>query len=134
MDLVNEYHDKIGGAPISGTAEASGSKRKSAATKSNKRTLAALFDSPSIQPNANKRAKANGTKEAAFVLPSGSWEDQVLRVHTVLEEDDPNALKKGGRTLLGLVEWEGQRKTQHPLHVLRRRCPQKLLDYYEAHL
>lgn len=50
---------------------------------------------------------------------------------SILEEDEE---KGKGKQLIGLVEWVDKRKTQHKMEVLRRKCPQKLLDYYEQHL
>ena len=64
-------------------------------------------------------------------MPSGSWETHIQRVTSILEEDEE---KSKGKQLIGLVEWVDTRKTQHKMEVLRRKCPQKLLDYYEQHL
>ena len=85
-------------------------------------------------------AAANGTTPEKK-LPEGSWEEKVLRVHSILEETaeahpsvKSSKTKSGTSVLLGLLEWTDGRKTQHSLNVLRTKCPQKLLDYYEGHL
>ena len=56
---------------------------------------------------------------------------------SIIEETD--AEFRGGKGtdvkgLYGLLEWSDGRKTQFPLEVVRRKCPQRLLDYYEQHL
>lgn len=53
------------------------------------------------------------------------------------EEEEVFGGKKGTKdikSLLGLLEWNNGRKTQHKMSLLRTKCPQRLLDYYENHL
>lgn len=139
MDLVNEYHDSIGGAPLPPNSGKSSRKSNGAASstpgKGTKRPSSTLYDDPSFDSQAKKRRDLNGASTPSK-FPNGTWEANVLRVHTVLEEYDPtNRTKnKDGKVLLGLIEWDDGKKTQHPLSVLRRKCPQKMLDYYEQHL
>lgn len=131
MDLVNAYHDEIGGAPIQGPAS---SKKKGGAKRS---ASTANLDSPAVKPSASKKrgrqSDTNGLMSTAN-LPSGTWDNDVLRVHTVLEETPDPTTKSKGKVLLGLIEWNKGGKTQHPLATLRRKCPQRMLDYYEQHL
>lgn len=131
-DLLTEYHDSIGGPP-----ERAGKRRKKS-TNNLKRPASSAVDSPIAEGSAKKRGKQsaaglhNGTTIGQKDLPEGSWEDQVSQVTSIVEEagKDP----KGQRTLIALLEWNDGIKTQHPLDTLRRKCPQKLLNYYEAHL
>jgi chromobox protein 1 len=137
---VEEYHERVGGAPVPPSSAAS-SKRKSAGKSSTpvksgtKRSSSALYDDAPLGSQATKRRNLNGSGTPK--LPEGSWEGLIERVHTVLEEYDDSSKApktKNGKVLLGLIEWKDGRKTQHPLAALRRRCPQKMLDYYEQHL
>lgn len=139
MGLVNEYHESQGGAPVPPSSSGN-SKRKSAGTsstpvKGSKRPSTALYEDTGFNSQARKRRDLNGASTPSK-LPNGTWEDRVQRVHTVLEEEDVSGKtkSKNGKVLLGLIEWDDGRKTQHPLTVLRRKCPQKMLDYYEQHL
>ncbi len=133
MDLVNAYHDAIGGAPIQGPAS---SKKKGGSAK--RSASSANLDSPAVKPSASaskkrgRQSDTNGLMSTAN-LPNGTWDNDVLRVHTVLEDTDPT-VKGKGKVLLGLIEWNKGGKTQHPLATLRRKCPQRMLDYYEQHL
>lgn len=78
-----------------------------------------------------RKSEVNGTPSKAE-LPAGSWEAEIQRVTSIIEEDEVKA--KSGKQLIGLVEWVDGKKTQHKMEVLRRKCPQKLLNYYEQHL
>lgn len=130
LELLEDYHQSIGGAPEP--------KSKNKGPKANKRAA----ESPAEDASAKKRGRksagdaANGTPKAKK-LPEGSWEEHVSRVSSIIEETNPAMLKgiKGrSKDLFGLLEWNDGRKTQHPLDTLRRKCPQRLLDYYESHL
>lgn len=73
-------------------------------------------------------------------LLMGSWDDYVLRVTSIIEESVPIKVDSRGREkeekeLIGLLEWKDKgAKTQHKMKVLRKKVPQRLLDYYEQHL
>lgn len=97
--------------------EAAGKKRKG------RKSIADLDQSTSTP--AAKRAKPD------WEPPPGSWEHDVDYVETVEESLDP---KTGTPNRFGYVIWDNGRKTQHPLHHLYQKCPQKMLQYYEQHL
>lgn len=128
---MEEYHAKIGGPPV---LEVKSKK------KGGKRSNSAAFpDSPAAETNGEKRGRksaGDGTGEESFKLPGGSWENDVIRVSSIVEETDTSVEPKGKQeaALIALLEWKSGRKTQHPMDTLRRKCPQKLLDYYEQHL
>jgi len=131
-DILKAYHKEIGGTP---EPEA----KKGKAGKAGKRSASAAFDSPAPAASG-KKAKggrqsdvANGTP-AKKVLPSGTWENDVQRVTSILEEAEDPTQKNNSNVLIGLLEWTDGTKTQHKMDALRRKCPQKLLDYYEQHL
>ena len=149
MDIVEEYHRKIGGTPIYEPAP----KKKGPKPGANKRSASAAFpaESPAVEPSAKKRGRksmnelataANGATPEKRKLPEGSWEHLVQRVGSILEESEEKvkgakgkrAGGGGGTVLLGLLEWNDGWKSQHPIRVVRQKCPQKLLDYYEQHL
>jgi chromobox protein 1 len=70
-------------------------------------------------------------------LPLGTWEEDVT-VNAIVQKAVAGATGKSEDvtgTLQGLVIWSSNgRKTEHDMEVLRQKCPQRLLDYYEAHL
>jgi chromobox protein 1 len=139
-DILKEYHANIGGTPEYDPAP----KKKGPKAGTKRSSKAANLDSPQITSSSKKAKRKsgadttpNGTTEIdPKDLPEGSWEN-LVRVSSILEE--PAAAVKGskqkhGNMLLALLLWHGGRKTQHTLDVARRKCPQRLLDYYEQHL
>jgi len=131
--------------PVADPKSKSASKKKGA--KGGKRTASDAFaDSPApASTNTKKRGrKSNGAAddvpETSRELPVGSWEDHITRVTSIMEEAIPEKAggkgrEKTSKQLTGLIEWnDNGPKTQHKLKVLRQKCPQKLLDYYEQHL
>ena len=87
--------------------------------------------------NKRKSMENGGSVTAEFQLPDGSWENHVLRVARIVEgvaAPVTGQAKTGGSNLIGFLEWTNGHKTQHPMKALRIKCPQKLLEYYEAHL
>jgi len=147
-DILNAYHKKIGGEPVF-EAKPKSSKKKGPAPggKAGKRSASDAFaESPAPAGSATKKkgrmsAGTNGAAADDFPtnkrdLPIGSWEDHITRVTSIIEEMVPaKGKEKEHKVLTGLLEWNDDGpKTQHKLKVLRQKCPQKLLDYYEQHL
>ncbi|TKA26828.1 hypothetical protein B0A50_04274 [Salinomyces thailandicus] len=134
VDVLKAYHKKIGGAPEPlPKSNKKGSKGK--------RSASAAFDSPAPASSTKKKGgrKSNGAQDEEVGkrnLPLGSWDNDVRRVTSIIEETVEGA--KAGRDekeLIGLLEWkDGAPKTQHKMKVLRQKVPQRLLDYYEQHL
>ncbi|EMC99752.1 hypothetical protein BAUCODRAFT_145133 [Baudoinia panamericana UAMH 10762] len=138
QDALKAYHKKIGGPPQLPSAML----KKG---KGGKRTAEQAFDSPAQASSGKKRGRksANGTAEEPVErsrqLPIGSWDDHVLRVASIIEEALETHTSKGvkveNRELIGLLMWKDNGpKTQHKMNILRTKCPQRLLDYYEQHL
>lgn len=86
--------------------------------------------------NGAKKAKKNGsqptsassrdtTELAQFKPPSGNWEDEVVGI---------DACEGGEGKVVVYLTWKNGAKSQHPLHQIYKRCPQKMLEFYERHL
>ncbi|KAK6526930.1 hypothetical protein TWF281_010126 [Arthrobotrys megalospora] len=71
------------------------------------------------------RVKQEGTKEDEWDPPAGSWEDDVRMIET---------LERNGGDHICYIQWVNGKRSQHPLHVVYQRCPQKMLKFYESHL
>ncbi|SMQ49659.1 unnamed protein product [Zymoseptoria tritici ST99CH_3D7] len=133
VELLKEYHRSIGGTPEPTKGSA---KKTTAKTKAARRTTGDI-DSPAP---AAKRQKGNGSKSAngEWSPPLGTWENDVTAVQAIIEDEPSGDAVRGGKkdtkSLEGLLEWNNGRKTQHKMDVLRTKCPQRLLDYYENHL
>ncbi|KAI6879285.1 hypothetical protein KC359_g503 [Hortaea werneckii] len=166
-DILQTYLKKIGGTPeppAPKTKRGGSSARKSGGGK---RSASEAFaaDSPAPDSSSSKKrgkgrpSKTNGTavddnttETGKRALPPGTWDNDVLRVTSIIEESVPStstttssarsksaaaaaAAGKESKELIGLLEWkDGGAKTQHKMKVLRQKVPQRLLDYYEQHL
>ncbi|RMY43591.1 hypothetical protein D0863_16311 [Hortaea werneckii] len=160
-DILQTYLKKIGGTPeppAPKSKRGGGSTRKSGGGGKRSASEAFAADSPAPASSSKERgskgrpSKTNGTVDdnstetARRALPPGTWDNDVLRVTSIIEESVPStttsssarnkaAAGKESKELIGLLEWkDGGAKTQHKMKVLRQKVPQRLLDYYEQHL
>jgi chromobox protein 1 len=104
VDALAEYHRSIGGRPEGGK------KRKS--RKSG-------VETETSTPVAAKRMK----KEKEWAPPPGSWETDVDHVDTVEQRPNP---KTGEQEKFGYLVWNNRIKTQHPLPLIFKKCPQRV--------
>lgn len=123
---MDEYHDSIGGvpkAPPSSKMKATG-----------KRAASTAVGSAATKRQRHSGATSNGTSQKRD-LPDGTWESDVTHVTNIMEEDLADGKSGVAKvTLSGHITWKNGDKTKHALAVLRQKCPQALLDYYEKHL
>ncbi|KAI9651698.1 MAG: hypothetical protein M1831_000513 [Alyxoria varia] len=150
-DKMNEYFESIGGKP---TPRPTGNKRKASqngvsgtptqtsSARGRKKAKTEDEDDSTGTPAASggKRGRASGATSGGvknlvtdsngnvvkWNAPKGSWEKEVIAVDT-LERGDDGKLK-------GFIVWAGGHKSQHPTSVLNEKCPQKMLQFYEAHI
>ncbi|OIW25001.1 chromo domain-like protein [Coniochaeta ligniaria NRRL 30616] len=87
--------------------------------------------------SSNKRSRKNGdhpgntsppatAKAVAWKPPAGSWEDQITELDACEDEES-------GKLMVYLT-WKDGHKTQHETSVIYKRCPQKMLQFYERHV
>jgi len=131
-DLLIEYHQKIGGRPKLTDLSASSRKRKQSGTPTAKQSGAkgrkkTKNGDDESTPTVKKQIK----EEKEWAPPAGLWEEAVISVESVEQAVDP---KSGDTQLIAYVVWNDERKTQHPVKLLYRKCPQKMLQFYERHL
>ncbi|KAK7736524.1 hypothetical protein SLS53_006955 [Cytospora paraplurivora] len=92
--------------------------------------------SKSTTPAETKRVRRNGhpqdttppasLREREWKPPSGSWDEDVETVDMCQDEENG--------TFIVYLTWKNGKKTQHPKEVVYRRCPQKMLRFYERHI
>ncbi|KAJ4298972.1 hypothetical protein N0V90_004216 [Kalmusia sp. IMI 367209] len=112
VEALADYFEAIGGKPEIGKKR----KGRQSGVKTESGT-----------PVSVKRMK----KEKEWAPPPGSWEDDVDHVDTVEQRMDP---RTGRQEKFGYLVWKHHVKTQHPLPLIFKKCPQKMLAYFEAHL
>ncbi|KAL2755993.1 hypothetical protein ACRALDRAFT_1064031 [Sodiomyces alcalophilus JCM 7366] len=104
------------------------------ARKTKKRGRPSTGATPS---GTSKRARKNGkhpadstppasAKANAWKPPSGSWEDEVETIDACEDEQTGK--------LIVYLNWKNGQKTKHGTDVIYKRCPQKMLQFYERHI
>ncbi|PHH74962.1 hypothetical protein CDD82_4647 [Ophiocordyceps australis] len=101
------------------------------AVRSKKRSRA----SGGATPASAKRSRKNGTHPSEMTPPAtskkwsppaGSWEDEI-------ETIDACEAEGNGKLVVYLI-WKNGRKTRHDTSIIYKKCPQKMLQFYERHV
>ncbi len=127
--ILNEYLAKVGGKEA---ILAAWQEKKDATKKGKKRSRASTGAEAT---NGTKRGKKNGhpkdesppasASKAEWKPPTGSWEEHVTGI---------DACEGNDNNVVVYLTWKGGHKSQHPLAAVYKRCPQKMLKFYESHL
>jgi len=113
-EVLDEYFESIGGKP-------------QYAAPTNKRSR------PSVgTPGTAKKKKTTPsnespapTEEPKWKPPPGSWEEEIQAIDT---------LEKTEKGLICYLQWANGRKSQHEVHTVYKKAPQRMLKFYEQHL
>jgi len=119
-ELVEEYYNTIGGRQFVHDAA-------QAAKQPKKRSRASTGTTPAAKKSKKEPHPASATppaslREKEFKPPSGSWEEEVKAIDACEGTD--------GQVQVYLT-WRNGHKTQHPLDMVYKRCPQKV-NYTKA--
>ncbi|KAI8710509.1 Chromo domain-containing protein [Fusarium sp. LHS14.1] len=120
-DILKEYFAAIGGRPKE-PGRMAGTKRCAQTTN----------DTSGIRPKRSRRSKAHITDDTSLATtkkwspPLGSWEDEVENIDGGEEDDN--------KKLIIHVIWKNGRETKHDAQVIYKKCPQKMLQFYEARI
>ncbi|QSZ35874.1 hypothetical protein DSL72_006996 [Monilinia vaccinii-corymbosi] len=133
QDILNSYLELVGGRK--NLMEQFNEKKAEAAEKKQGKKRGRPSTGPATPQASGKKSRRNShpssttppasLEPAQFKPPSGSWEDDVLTIEAM---EGPNA------EVVVYLTWKGGHKSQHPLHAVYKRCPQKMLSFYERHL
>ncbi|PBP20939.1 heterochromatin protein one [Diplocarpon rosae] len=131
-EVLGEYLKTVGGKErILALWE---EKKAEAGKKSKKRSRASAGDavngSSTKKGRKSKSHPAESTPPASFSKaefkpPTGSWEEAVVAI---------DACEGTDNNVVVYLTWKSGHKTQHPLAQVYKRCPQKMLQFYESHL
>jgi hypothetical protein len=131
--ILNEYLASVGGKE----AIIAAYEEKKAAIEASKKGKKRGRVSTGTPQNGGKKSKKNGTgahpavgsppasSEKKFVPPTGNWEDLIESIEACEGEDEK---------VIVYLTWKVGAKTQHPLAQIYKRCPQRMLRFYESHL
>lgn len=131
--MLNEYLASVGGKEQI-FAQWEEKKAEDAAKKSKKRSRASSgVDTPTNGAKKGRKSKNHpldttpprSNEHVGFVPPTGNWEEQVEGIDACEGAD--------GKPIV-YITWKDGNKSQHPLAQVYKRCPQKMLKFYERHL
>ncbi|KID83156.1 heterochromatin protein one [Metarhizium guizhouense ARSEF 977] len=123
-EILQAYFVSIGGRQKMHTQRRAVSKRKNRPLVST-----AATDTKSVlrqENGAGPTETAPSVTTKSWKPPIGSWEDEIDRIHACEEESD-------GKLVVYLI-WKNGKKTRHETSVIYRKCPQKMLQFYEKHI
>ncbi|KAM0260598.1 hypothetical protein ACHAQJ_002660 [Trichoderma viride] len=123
-EILSAYLESIGGRDkiFEETHEAAKGKKRNRTTST-------------AQAAGTKRSKRNGTHPSnstppatadSWSPPAGSWEDDIETIDACEDE--------GSGQLIVYLVWKNGRKTRHHTKVIYKKCPQKMLAFYERHV
>ncbi|EXM18034.1 hypothetical protein V3481_012844 [Fusarium oxysporum f. sp. vasinfectum] len=123
-EILNEYFDTIGGRHKIF--------EESDSTAKTKRRIPMTNGTYGTRPKRQRRNKAHATDETLLATakkwspPSGSWEDEIETIDTCEENNN------GYLTVY--LTWKNGQKTKHDMEIIYKKCPQKMLQFYEEHV
>ncbi|KAK8152857.1 hypothetical protein BKA80DRAFT_38678 [Phyllosticta citrichinensis] len=85
-------------------------------------------------PTPKEEAPLPSKEKESGALPPGSWENQIASIDTIVQEPHE---KTGNMERYAYVSWTDgskNRRTKHSMALLKQKCPQKLIEYFEQHL
>lgn len=77
--------------------------------------------------NGSSSSSGSSSNDSSWMPPKrwASWEDKVDSILTVERSD---------QKLLIRLLWSNGKETHHPIEEAHQKCPQKLIQFYEAHI
>lgn len=130
-EIVEEYYNSIGGREYvhdqasKALEQTKNPPRKRGRTSSG---AAAAAMAPKGKRGKTQKHPKNTSPPASqsnFKPPSGSWEEDVKAI---------DACEGTNGDVHVYLTWRDGHRTQHPLDMVYKRCPQKMLKFYESHL
>ncbi|KAL6361705.1 hypothetical protein LRP88_05180 [Fusarium phalaenopsidis] len=125
-EILEEYFTKIGGREkiFEQTEKASKTKKRRRTTNGTPSTTSTAKRSRrSAAHPADTTPPATAKK---WSPPAGSWEDEIETIDACEEE--------GSGKLVVYLIWKNGNKTKHDTQIIYKKCPQKMLQFYERHV
>ncbi|KAI5849785.1 hypothetical protein BZA05DRAFT_401545 [Tricharina praecox] len=121
MSAVRKRGRQSVGASAAGTPAKSAKKPRTSVTASLASPVGSFrAESPDEEKDTRKQTKGDKWKP-----PAGNWEDVISHIDTIEKTD---------AGLVCYVQWSNGRKSQHDVSVVYKKCPQRMLTFYEQHL
>ncbi|KAF8540287.1 hypothetical protein BDD12DRAFT_833952 [Trichophaea hybrida] len=128
-DILQQYYESIGGRPVQKSPKGSTRKRGRPSAGGASATPAKSTKKPrtsiAAQSGGSTAMSPEEPKEAKWKPPAGNWEEAIAAIDTI---------EKTEQGLVCYVQWENGKKSQHDINVVYKKCPQRMLTFYEQHL
>ncbi|SPJ79167.1 related to chromatin-associated swi6 protein [Fusarium torulosum] len=123
-EILNEYFDTIGGRH-----KIFEESNRAAKTKRRIPTTNGTFGTRLRRLRQNKVHVTDETLLATakkWSPPSGSWEDEIETIDACEKDNDGY--------LIVYIIWKNGQKTKHGTEIVYKKCPQKMLQFYEEYV
>ncbi|OAA51786.1 heterochromatin protein one [Metarhizium rileyi] len=124
QEILDEYFRRVGGREniFKETEKAAKGKKRGRAASN-----AATTSTKRLRKNgAHPSDSAPPATAKAWQPPAGSWEDEIATIDACEDE--------GSGKLVVYLIWKNGKKTKHETPVIYKKCPQKMLQFYERHV
>ncbi|RTE72182.1 hypothetical protein BHE90_013420 [Fusarium euwallaceae] len=125
-ETLQEYFAKIGGREkiFEETEKAGKTKKRRRTTNGTPSTTSTA--KRSRRGAAHPADTTPPTTAKKWSPPAGSWEDEIETIDACEEE--------GSGKLVVYLIWKNGNKTKHDTQIIYKKCPQKMLQFYERHV
>ncbi|KHO01800.1 heterochromatin protein one [Metarhizium album ARSEF 1941] len=129
QEILDEYFRRFGGREniFNETEKAArGRKRGRAASSAGAAAAATTTAKRSRKNGTHPRDSAPPASAKPWQPPAGSWEEEIATIDACEDEGK-------GKLVVYLI-WKNGQKTKHETSVIYKKCPQKMLQFYERHV
>ncbi|KAI1067728.1 hypothetical protein LB507_010587 [Fusarium sp. FIESC RH6] len=129
QEILDQYFEQYGGREklFQQTETAAKTKKRRRATNGTPSTATPTTTTKrSRRGNTHPASSTPPATSKPWSPPAGSWEDEIESIEV---EEDENRGK-----IIVYLRWNNGKKTKHDTEVVYRKCPQKMLRFYERHL
>ncbi|ODA82380.1 hypothetical protein RJ55_00887 [Drechmeria coniospora] len=125
-EVLDNYFDSIGGRDTIFEETETASRRKKRGRMSSGTAAAAATTKRARKDGRHPADSTPPATTAKWSPPAGSWEDEIESIDACEDE--------GSGKLIVYLIWKNGRKTRHDTACIYKKCPQKMLQFYERHV
>ncbi|KAM0355802.1 hypothetical protein ACHAPU_000189 [Fusarium lateritium] len=127
QEILDQYLEKLGGREklFEETKTAAKTKKRRRATNGTPSTTATTATKRSRR-EAHPTDSTPPATTKKWSPPAGSWEDEIDTIDACEDE--------GSGKLIVYLIWKNDHKTKHDVEIIYKKCPQRMLRFYERHV
>ncbi|KAF5664884.1 putative chromatin-associated swi6 [Fusarium heterosporum] len=127
QEILDQYIEKLGGREklFEETKTAAKTKKRRRATNGTPSTTTTTTTKRSRREAHPADSEPPATTKR-WSPPAGSWEDEIDTIDACEDE--------GSGKLIVYLIWKNGHKTKHDVEIIYKKCPQRMLRFYERHV